>query len=104
MKDTIFSTEIETTTYCLLKQYGPFVKVYWDFGIKIELLFFTSLVQLTFQFDIMGCIYHEGYHFQKQNQNHLFMLKEQGSFFKAYMWHDQGEWVGYQEYWFWVTG
>ena len=21
-----------------------------------------------------------------------------------YMWHDQGEWVGCQEYWFWVTG
>ena len=21
-----------------------------------------------------------------------------------YMWHDQGEWVGCREYWFWVTG
>ena len=23
---------------------------------------------------------------------------------KVYMWHDQGEWVGCREYWFWVTG
>ena len=21
-----------------------------------------------------------------------------------YMWHDQGEWVGCREYWFWATG
>ena len=26
------------------------------------------------------------------------------SFLCKYMWHDQGQWVGCREYWFWVTG
>ena len=34
----------------------------------------------------------------------LFMANQLSHMGKSHIWHDQGEWVGCREYWFWVTG